>query len=72
MNDHIVVYRSEFEKARDEFWMDLINNNAETLYFLMQLFFWSFVAFVVLLVLFRFIPKNTRSDFERKRNRRNF
>ena len=72
MNDHVIVYRSEFEKLQDEFWMDFINNNAGTLYFLFVLAFWCLVAFVILRVIFRFIPSKRTSKWEEKRNRRRF
>ena len=73
MNDHVIVYRSQFEKLQDEFWMDFINNNAGTLYFLFVLAFWCLVAFVILRIIFRFVPNPKQpSRWEEKRNRRRF
>lgn len=72
MNDHIVVYRSEFEKLQDEFWMDFLENNAVILYWLSHFVFWFLVSCVLSIIFKRIFNKRPLTKWEEKCKRRKF
>lgn len=57
-NESIVVYRSEFERMQDEYWMDFFSNNAEWMVWIPTILFGILFVSVFFMVFKSIFKKN--------------
>lgn len=68
MNDSIVIYRSKMEQMQDEYWMSVMENNPEIVFWSSIIFFGFFIL-IFLLILFPIIKSFFFSPFGKRKRR---